>query len=156
MREGLGQGEGKEWRVAESRVHQALETPASSCSKQGAGCLASPTPNYWWTLISFIRPLLKYTWVDSRFSPLCKHPTLDLGAPDFMHTSMPGRVVAEGRCLRQVFGQSVRVVNFDGCCNLTPKLNTFTLDITKVWSLANTSCYQCLEFVDQKENTSWF
>ena len=31
--------------------------------------------------------------------------------------------------------------------NLTPKLNTFTLDITKVWSLANTSCYQSSEFL---------
>ena len=38
-------------------------------------------------------------------------------------------------------------MNFDGCCNLTPKLNIFTLDITKVWSLANTSCYQSLEFL---------
>ena len=67
------------------------------------------TPYHGWILISFIRPLLKDIRVVSRFSPLHKYPSLDLRVPDFMHTSVQGRVLAEGRCLEvKVFGQRAR------------------------------------------------
>ena len=105
------------------------------CSQTFPILHAHVTPYYGWILISFIRPLLKDTRVISRFSPLRKYPALDLWVPDFVHTSVQGRVLAEGRCLEvEVFGQrATEFWTLMYAANLAPKLNTFFIpNIRKV------------------------